>query len=103
MAEARDRYDERWRWECFVERSREWDEVQRHREFLGVARVAVAALDGPARVDLEAHLAFAERKLAALDPLAVADRLLPMVPDPKPEDLKPLLKGWSPHGPDETW
>ncbi|HEY3545485.1 MAG TPA: hypothetical protein VGK17_05270 [Propionicimonas sp.] len=103
MAEARDRYDERARWDSFVQLSREWDEVQRHREFLAAARAAVAAVDGPAQVDLGSHLAFVELKLAALDPLADVDRLLPEVSDPKPEDLKPFLGGWSPDGPDQTW
>lgn len=64
-------------------------------------RAAADALDGPRRDELVAHLDFAERRLDAADPLGNPDLLLPRVQAPKPDDLKPYLDGWSPHGPDE--
>ncbi len=54
-----------------------------------------------AATELVAHLDFAERRLDAADPLGNPDLLLPRVQAPKPDDLKPYLDGWSPHGPDE--
>jgi hypothetical protein len=103
MEKARTRYDENARWEVFVERSREWQDVRRDREFLALAMAAADLLDGNARDELIAHLAFAERVLDDRDLLADPGRLLPQVRTPKPDDLKPYLDGWSPHGPDATW
>lgn len=103
MEEARARYDEDARWEAFAERSREWHDVRRHREFLAAAREAAALLESKARDELVAHLDFAERALDGRDPLADLGRLLPKVRTPKPDDLKPYLESWSPHGPEASW
>lgn len=103
MAAARAKYDEQARWDAFVARSREWQDVRQHREFLAAARNLLASVDLPARAELEAHLEFVERRLAALDPLAHPARLIPVVPEPKPDDFKPHLNGWSPLGPEESW
>jgi hypothetical protein len=100
MAEAKARYTEQARWEDFVQRSHDWHGVVAHREFLGAARGAASRYQGPERDDLVAHLAFAERRLDELDPISHPELLLPEVPDPKPDDLKPYLHGWSPLGPD---
>lgn len=100
MAEARDRYVEQVRWDRFVQRSRDWRAVTRHREFLAVAKSAVDGYQGPARDDLLAHLDFAERRLDDIDPIGHVELILPEVPEPKPDDLKPYLGGWSPHGPE---
>ena len=94
-------YDEQARWEAFERSSTEWHAIRRHRAFLAAAREAADALDRPHRDELVAHLDFAERRLDAADPLANPDLLLPRVREPKPDDLKPYLDGWSPHGPDE--
>ena len=102
MAEATARYDKHARWEAFMQRSSDWGGVTRHREFLAAAREAVSRVEGPVRGDLEAHLAFAERRLNEIDPVSHPDLLLPEVPNPKPDDLKPYLRGWSPHGPDAS-
>lgn len=101
MAAARARYDEQARWAAFEEASTAWHAIRRHRAFLTAAREAAGALDGPRRAELVAHLDFAERRLDATDPLGNPDLLLPKVRAPKPDDLKPYLDGWSPHGPDE--
>lgn len=66
------------------------------REFLAAAREAAAAVDGSRRDEFLAHLDSAERRLAAADPIRNPDRLLPQIREPKPEDLKPYLDGWSP-------
>lgn len=101
MAAARARFDEQARWEAFERSSREWHAIRRHRAFLPAARGAAGALDGPRRDELLAHLDFAERRLDEADPLGNPDLLLPSAPAPKPDDLRPYLDGWSPHGPDE--
>ncbi len=100
MAEARRRYDERVRWDAFVQRSRDWREAAGHREFVAAVRVALASYEGSARHEIAEQLEFAERRLAALDPLGQLERMVPEVRDPAPDDLKPLLAGWSPYGPD---
>jgi hypothetical protein len=101
MAAARARYDEQARWEAFEGSSNAWHAIRRHRAFLAAAREAAGALDGRRRDELVAHLDFAERRLDEADPLGSPDVLLPRVRAPKPDDLKPYLDGWSPHGPDE--
>ena len=70
---------------------------------MAATRRVVADLGQSAWAELKAHLEFVDRRLAALDPLANPARLIPEVPEPKPDDLKPYLRGWSPHGPEESW
>jgi hypothetical protein len=101
MAAARARYDEQARWEAFEAASRSWDAVARHRGFLKAAREAAASLDGQRRDALAAHHDYAQQRLDQADPLREPEKLLPRVREPKPDDLKPFLDGWSPHGPDE--
>ena len=40
---------------------------------------------------------------ASIDPLQREPAPMPSVSEPTPEDLKPFLEGWSPHGPDGRW
>lgn len=100
MAAARARYDEQARWEAFAESSSAWHAIKRHREFLAAAREAAGALDSPHSDGLASHFDFVERKLDQADPLLDPELLLPRVREPEPDDLKPYLDGWSPHGPD---
>ncbi len=100
MAAAKTRYDERARWEAFEASSDAWHAIGRHRAFLAAAREAAAGVDAPRRDELLAHLDFAERRLDAADPVHNPDLLKPQVEEPEPDDLKPYLDGWSPHGPD---
>lgn len=101
MVAARARYDEQARWEAFDGSARAWDEIRRRRAFLTAVREAASSIDGPRRDALLAHLDFAERRLDAADPVLNLDLLLPRVQEPKPDDLRPYLDGWSPHGPNE--
>jgi hypothetical protein len=94
------RHDEQARWEAFAESSSAWHAIQRHRAFLAVAREAASVLDGPHSNGLSAHFDFAERRLDEADPLIHPELLLPKVREPKPDDLRPYLDDWSPHGPD---
>ena len=99
MAEARRRYDEQARWDEFQRQSRDWHAITRHREFLAAVRQAVGSYRASQCDELVAHLEFAERRLDDSDPIKHLELLLPEVPDPKPDDLKPFLGGLSPHGP----
>ena len=100
MAEARRRYDEQLRWDHFAQLAREWREVTEHRAFLANMRAALVEFPGPERDEIVEHLDFAEQRLDELDPVKHPESILPDVPEPKPDNLKPFLDGWSPHGPD---
>lgn len=99
MAEARNRYREQASWEHFKERSQEWQRVQHYRDFLRVVQSAAEDYDGERREELLSHLASARATLDSRDPLLHPELLLPDVPEPKPDDLKPFLDGWSPNEP----
>lgn len=45
----------------------------------------------------------AENALDRRDPTADPDRLVPVIDEPKPEDLKPFLTGWNPYGPESRY
>lgn len=99
MTEARRRYDEQARWDHFAQRAREWRETTEQRAFIAAMREAVTDYKGPERSSIVAQLEFVERKLDESDPVQHPALVLADVPDPKPDDLKPFLDGWSPHGP----
>jgi len=92
MLEARRRYDEQARWDDFQRRSRDWQAIAGHREFLAAVREAAGGCRGPQRDELVAHLDFAERRLDESDPIKHLGLVLPEVPDPKPDDLRPFLR-----------
>ncbi|WP_433625783.1 hypothetical protein [Nocardia sp. CA-120079] len=100
MVVAKERYFEHARWEHFKDCSREWQSVSQYRGFLTAAREAAERYDGIDRGAILRQLDEAERSVDALDPILQLSRIVPGLPEPKPEDLKPFLQGWSPHGPD---
>lgn len=102
MEDARLRYEEHVRWDAFERRSSGWRAVGSHREFLAAARSALDGYQGQERGAIVAQLDFAERRLDQLDATCDLELLLPKIPDPKPDDLKPFLRGWSPYGPDSS-
>ncbi len=99
MAEARMQYDTYARWEHFKSMSAEWHKIAGHREFLAAARASAADYEGAEKAAILALLDTAERTLDELDPLRRPQLLAPVALEPKPEDLKPFLRGWSPYGP----
>lgn len=99
MAVATERYAQNARWQHFKERSREWQLVNQHREFLAVARKHAELYEGALRERIMRQLDAAEEHVDRLDPVRNLSRIIPNIPDPQPEDLKPFLSGWSPHGP----
>ncbi|GEM32586.1 hypothetical protein NN3_35930 [Nocardia neocaledoniensis NBRC 108232] len=99
MSAATERYAENARWEHFTKRSSEWRLVNQHRDFLAAARKHAELYEGELRSDIMRQLDEAEERIDRLDPVRNLSRIVPHVPDPRPEDLKPFLSGWSPHGP----
>ncbi|WOQ17580.1 hypothetical protein [Raineyella sp. W15-4] len=99
MASAKEAYAVHARWERFKGRSSDWHEIQQHRAFLAEARRVVERYDGEDRQVLIERLAEAESGLNARDPILHIERLAADPPQPRPEELKPFLKGWSPYGP----
>lgn len=104
MVAAKKQYFTHARWEYFKERSREWQAINRHRAFIDAARANLDRYDGEDRELIQHQLDEAEGTVDRLDPVRHLTRIVPNVPDPKAEDLKPFLQGWSPLGPEEpSW
>ncbi|MEV0415039.1 hypothetical protein AB0I68_30665 [Streptomyces sp. NPDC050448] len=53
---------------------------------------------GPAKDEAEAWIAWAENHVQRLNPLS-GSPLMPEIPEPRAEDLKPFMHGLSPYGP----
>lgn len=100
MSAARHRHDQHVRWQHFEHAEQEWQRLARQREFLSLARAAARCVDSSVRGALDAQLDLVEAALSGADPLQNPELLVPRVPEPSPEDLKPYLHGWSPYGPD---
>ncbi|MFE9970252.1 hypothetical protein ACFYRD_05690 [Streptomyces hirsutus] len=68
-------------------------------EYVSALRLHTESLPtGPARDEAEAWIAWAESHVQRLNPLN-GSPLLPEIPEPRAEDLKPFMRGWSPYGP----
>lgn len=102
MAAAKEQYFEHARWEHFTERSRAWAAINQHRDFLHAAKEAAESCSAENHDAIWQHLNHAERTLDALDPIRQLSSLVPQIAEPKPDDLKPFLGSWSPHGPDRS-
>ncbi|MEV6315633.1 hypothetical protein [Streptomyces sp. NPDC051776] len=76
-----------------------WHHATRLAEYVASVRAQVEALPaGQERTKAEAWLGFAYAHLERLNPPSTAP-WLPDVPEPRPDDLRPFLHHWSPHGP----
>ena len=102
MASAKEKYSEHVRWEHFKENSRTWSAIKQHRSFLDAARVAAESYTSGDRDAVLQQLDQAEQALKAIDPLRDLSRIVPEVPEPTSEDLKPFLGSWSPYGSDRS-
>ncbi len=68
-------------------------------EYLGALRLHAESLPlGPAKDEAEAWIAWAEGHAQRLNPLN-GSPLMPEIPEPRAEDLKPFMQGLSPYGP----
>ena len=89
------------------EQATQWKEVAVLREYCEALerRIAEAVdLKGQEAALAQEWLAWARRHIEAIDPLSRLPEM-PTPHEPRPEELKPYLSGWSPHGPepDSRW
>ncbi|WP_298868476.1 hypothetical protein [uncultured Microbacterium sp.] len=98
MAKAKLDYARHARWEHFKNLAEGSDALRGYRVFLESAQNAVAALPTEARVAATDYLEEMHSIIDELDPIASPSLIVPVVPDPTPEQLKPFLGAWSPYG-----
>jgi hypothetical protein len=111
--------ERRRQWECAMERAKgDYTEAHRAdillrqvdgwlrtghvRDYLDVMQETIDNIADPddAIAAKEWHR-WAEEWLASADPLA-QPLAMPTIPEPKPDELKPFLKGWNPYGPERS-
>ena len=88
---AKAKYFEAKRWDHFIRQSNQWTTMNRHREFLSKAFHTVTTSPSTQQAAVLAELKYAESKLNENDPLLNPALLIPQIPDPTEEDLKPFL------------
>ncbi len=99
MRQARAEYAEAYRVKHLEAQEEAWRRATRLAEYLSAARRQVETLpDGQEKDEAEVWIAWADAHVEHLNPLNTPPRL-PKVPEPRTEDLKPFLHGWSPYGP----
>ncbi|MCX5195769.1 hypothetical protein OOK31_18025 [Streptomyces sp. NBC_00249] len=98
MAEARDQYAEDYRVRQLESQEAAWRRATRLGDYLEAARAHVATLPpGPERTAAEEWMQWATEHVARAHPMFQQLRL-PEIPEPRTDDLKPFLRGWSPYG-----
>ncbi|MGD3108963.1 hypothetical protein [Streptomyces sp. YGL11-2] len=84
------------------EQAAQWREVAALREYCEALERRIVEAEGsekPEAVSAREWLTWARSHVESIDPL-VRLPAMPTPHEPKPEDLKPYLTGWSPHGPE---
>ncbi|MEU4730784.1 hypothetical protein [Streptomyces sp. NPDC023588] len=98
MAEARDQYAEDYRLRQLDSLEAAWRRATRLGDYLEAARAHVATLPpGLERTAAEEWMLWATEHVARAHPMFQQLRL-PEIPEPRADDLKPFLRGWSPYG-----
>jgi hypothetical protein len=100
MDDATRDYVEAGRAKHLLQQAHDWRRARRVRDYLEAMQPVVDTIEDPddAIAAKEWHQ-WAEEWAAFTDPLA--KRLaMPVISEPKPDDLRPFLQGWSPYGPD---
>jgi len=99
MAQAREEYAEAYRIRELESQEAAWRRANHLGEYLDAARAHAGSLPpGPEKAQADAWIDWATRHVAQLQPMAQRLRL-PAIPEPRPDDLKPFLRGQSPYGP----
>ncbi|MEV8339794.1 hypothetical protein [Leucobacter sp. NPDC077196] len=98
MENAKADYFEAERWKYFVALSEEDEKLRKYEAFLAKAKQAIEHLPSKQRFAASGFLSEVDAVLRERNPLTSPEHFLPEISEPKPEDLKPYLRGWSPHG-----
>lgn len=102
MDVARQRYAEYHRASVLSAQMDRWRRTQDLDQYLAAMRARAQTLPAEEHHDAHQWIAWVQQHRDAIDPLTKA-LAMPPIPDPKPEDLKPHLGGWSPYGPESTF
>ncbi|MEV7738875.1 hypothetical protein AB0O75_43670 [Streptomyces sp. NPDC088921] len=98
MADARDQYAEDYRVRQLDSQEAAWRRATSLGDYLEAARAHVAMLPpGPERTAAEEWMLWATEHVARAHPMFGQLRF-PDIPEPRADDLKPFLRGWSPYG-----
>ncbi|NRG40187.1 hypothetical protein HRK28_04565 [Rathayibacter sp. VKM Ac-2835] len=97
-AEAVERFREAKHREALVEQSEKWTRAQQLRAYAAAGELA---LPDDARDALREWFKSAARQADAIDPLRSLSRIVPTFKEPTPEDLRPFMRGLSPHPPSD--
>ncbi len=103
MALARDSFAEAWRRDHFLAQLDAWQRAAGIRQFCSMLEMTADGCDDPGqRYAVRRWIAWATAYADAVDPVRTPANLTgpDFEPEPDPEDLRPYLDGWSPHGPD---
>jgi hypothetical protein len=102
MENAKADYAEAYRTDILLRQLDGWLRARQVRDYLDVMQETIDSITDPddAVAAKEWHR-WAEEWVASADPLA-QPLAMPAVPEPKPDDLKPFLKGWNPYGPERS-
>ena len=100
MARARERFAEDYRVKVLDEQVSRWRRAQTIRDYATALQETGDADELPS--DVAGWIGWVRAYADSIDPLLSASRV-PDVPEPRPEDLRPYLKGLSPYGPDRGY
>lgn len=99
MANAKVAYAAQARWDYFMSLVKETERLERYEHFLERAKQQAESLPTEQRLIAVGFLSEVEERLRGNNPLLAPERLVPESKEPKPDDLEPFLRGWSPYGP----
>lgn len=100
MVKAKEDYARHARWDHFKTLAKTSEKLQGYRSFLESAETMATTLPTEAQASAVEYLDEMRETLDSLDPLTTPNLIVPAMIEPKPEDLKPFLGAWSPHGPE---
>lgn len=102
MDQAKEDYAENFRARVLFRQVDSWVRTGQVRDYLDALQATIDTIaDSDDALAAKEWHRWAEEWVATADPL-VQPLAMPVVPEPKPDDLKPFLNGWNPYGPDRS-
>jgi hypothetical protein len=95
MERARGAYAENYRMAVLQRQARDWQMATELTKYVEAMKATRAETDG-------SWIDWAEGAIERLDPMGERTSLEPVVPEPKPDELKPYLGSWNPYGPGQA-